>query len=127
MRTKLAWALGVAMCLSACSPGDGGRGPESPDELWDEETLARGADLFSHHCAICHGERGDGRGLRAGSLSSAPRDFTNPVWRDEKQPGALFRTISDGVPGTAMPPWAPALTEAERWDLVAYVLNVGRE
>ncbi|NNF27249.1 MAG: cytochrome c [Gemmatimonadetes bacterium] len=115
------------MWLSACSAGDGRGGAERPADLWDESTIARGEDVFRRHCAICHGERGDGRGARAGSLSSTPRDFTNPLWRDGAEPEALFHTISHGVAGTAMPPWASALSEEERWDVVAHVLNLGRE
>lgn len=33
-----------------------------------------------------------------------------------------FLFVSQGVPGTAMPAWEGLLTEAERWDVVNYLL-----
>ncbi|HJN74689.1 MAG TPA: c-type cytochrome [Myxococcota bacterium] len=33
----------------------------------------------------------------------------------------LFAIVSEGLPGTSMPPFDKALSEAERWDVVAYV------
>jgi mono/diheme cytochrome c family protein len=125
MKAEAVWALGVVMWLSTCSPADGGSGP-LPEE-WNDASPERGEVLFVRHCAICHGVRGDGGGARAGSLSSHPRDFTNPVWSRDRTPGEVFRTIEGGIEGTAMPGWAPVLTGAQRWDVVAYVLSLGRE
>jgi mono/diheme cytochrome c family protein len=77
------------------------------------------------HCALCHGERADGRGVRR-NLSSDPRDFTSPAWRRRTSPRQVYAVIRDGVQGTAMPAWR-TLDEAATWDLVAYVLAVAEE
>ncbi len=127
MRSTPGRTLWVIMWLSACSgPDAGSSGPGSRGEF-GAASSDRGEVSFLRHCSICHGARGDGRGPRAGSLSSTPRDFTNPVWREGQKPEDIFRIITDGLTGTAMPAWGPSLGPSERWDLVAYVLDVARE
>jgi len=110
-------------CREAASPG-AGRG--YPDSLVLAEARVRGRALFQRHCALCHGVGADGRGVRVQALSGPPRDFTNPLWPASRSPGEVFETIRRGVPGTSMPSWA-ALTEADTWDLVAYVMSVAEE
>jgi len=40
-------------------------------------------------------------------------------------PEGLARIILDGVPGTAMPPWRPLLTEEEAEWIATYLLATG--
>jgi len=89
-------------------------------------TAARehGRALFLQHCALCHGERADGRGVRRQGLSSSPRDFTDPEWRRRTSPRRVYYVIREGSHGTAMPAWK-SLEEADTWDLSAYLLAVG--
>jgi mono/diheme cytochrome c family protein len=84
----------------------------------------RGADLFREHCALCHGGRGDGRGVRREGLTSAPRDFTDPRWRESTSPRHVFFAIREGLRGTPMPGWK-ALSEQDGWALTAYVMSLG--
>jgi cytochrome c oxidase cbb3-type subunit 2 len=94
--------------------------------------LARGRQLYNEHCATCHGERGDGNGPNAGSLSPRPRNFradkfrlvttVNRVPSDED----LLRVILRGIPGSAMPPLVP-LGAADAGALVAYVRRLTRD
>ena len=120
----------TALSLSACS-GEEGVPPAYRSlavpaaHLESAAARRRGRRLYMERCAICHGERADGRGLRH-SLSSDPRDFTSRVWRQRTSPRHAFAVIREGVPGTAMPAW-PSLDDGEIWDLVAYVLSVAEE
>jgi high-affinity iron transporter len=84
----------------------------------------RGRALYIDHCALCHGERGDGQGVRREGLSTPARDFTNPAWRQTTSPRHVFFAIREGRTGTPMPNWK-SLTEQETWDLTAYVLSLG--
>jgi len=86
------------------------------------DAKVRGRALFQDHCALCHGERADGRGRRR-NLSVPAADFTDPTWRARMTPRRAFFVIREGIRGTPMPAWK-ALTEDETWDLVAYVLSV---
>ena len=88
------------------------------------EARTRGGMLFHEYCALCHGDRGDGRGLRREGLTSSPRDFTDPRWRGSTSPRRVFFAIREGLQGTAMPNWK-ALSEQDGWALTAYVLSLG--
>jgi len=92
--------------------------------LMSSEARRRGSMLFRDHCALCHGDRGDGRGIRKEGLTSSPRDFTDPRWRASTSPRRVFFAIQEGLQGTAMPNWK-ALSEQDGWALTAYVLSLG--
>lgn len=85
----------------------------------------RGRELYLEYCAICHGERADGRGVRQ-MLSGSPTDFTDRAWQRRTAPTYAFFIIREGKRGTPMPSWK-VLDEDETWDLVAYVLSVADE
>ncbi len=120
------------LCLSAlgCSGPDPDLPPRYRGVVVPAERLAsgaarqRGRQLFEEHCALCHGERGDGRGARSEALSPRPADLTSAEWQRAHSPRRLFFRIREGVPGTAMPSWK-ALSENDAWDLVAYVTSLG--
>ena len=87
---------------------------------------AAGKAVYERKCAGCHGDKGDGKGPAAELLSPKPRDFTAGLYKvrttANKVPTDqdIFRIITDGMPGTSMPPWA-VLPEKDRWNLVAYI------
>jgi mono/diheme cytochrome c family protein len=117
----LVWA-----CCASDPAGDGrahGGGSAGNERLASVEARARGRGLFLEHCALCHGERADGRGARRAGFDRPPADFTRPLWRETATPERVYSAIRRGVVGTAMPGW-PILEDGEIWDLVAYVLSV---
>jgi DMSO reductase family type II enzyme heme b subunit len=93
---------------------------------------AAGKTVYERKCAGCHGEKGDGKGPASELLSPRPRDFTSGVYKirttANKVPTDqdIFRIITDGMPGTSMPPWA-VLPEKDRWNLVAYIKTFAAE
>jgi mono/diheme cytochrome c family protein len=92
--------------------------------LTSPDALARGRALFLEHCALCHGERADGRGRRR-NLSVQPTDFTDATWRQRMTPRRVFLIVREGVRRTPMPAWK-ILSQSQTWDLVAYVLSVAQ-
>jgi len=94
--------------------------------LADREARARGRTLYLAHCALCHGERADGRGERRSALARHPVDFTSHAWRARTSPRRAYWALREGLPGTAMPGWKGALSEDQSWDLVAYLLSVAQ-
>jgi mono/diheme cytochrome c family protein len=117
--------LALFLLGAAC----GGSNDDRPVPSADVDTPAaveRGRALFLRHCALCHGERADGRGARHSALSGPPFDFTQPGWREKKSPSGLFVVIRDGKRGTSMPSWR-SLDDAQIWDLVSYVRSVPEE
>lgn len=84
-----------------------------------------GQDLYQKKCAVCHGTEGKGDGPAAYLLYPKPRDFVSGKFKIRSTPTLptdedLFRTITNGIPGTSMPPWA-ALSAQDRKALVSYV------
>jgi mono/diheme cytochrome c family protein len=121
-------ALLLSLSLAACSP-DASLPPryrriEVPEaQLRSAEAISRGRALFLEQCALCHGERADGRGQRREAFTRPPADFTDPGWQQRTSPRRAFMTIREGVRGTAMPSWR-SLDEAQAWDLVAYLRSL---
>jgi len=78
------------------------------------DPVAQGARLYAENCAVCHGDKGEGR------VGARLKDFPsiNPL--------AFVRvTVANGVPGTKMPAWAKSkgglLADAEIDAIAAFV------
>ena len=91
-----------------------------PSALGSEDALRRGERLYQTNCALCHGLRLDGRGVRQTGFTQPPRNFTDETWQRATSPRRIFFSIREGVSGTAMPAWR-IFDVGETWDLVAYV------
>ena len=126
---KLTGALLMSLALSGCSPGEGEKDAGAVivpgSVLASDEARERGRAIFVSKCALCHGVRADGHGVRSKGLSGKPADFSSPAWRGRVTPEYVFQVVSEGKRGTSMPAW-PTLSNGERWDVVAYVLSVAK-
>jgi cytochrome c oxidase cbb3-type subunit 3 len=87
----------------------------------DPEAAKAGASQFRSNCAFCHGlgARGGGRGP----------DLTRAHKRHGNSDAEIFRTINDGIPGTAMPAngntgQGVGMTTEEIWQVIAYIRSV---
>jgi len=94
-----------------------GRNPFAGDAM----AAKTGESQFRANCAFCHGlgARGGGRGP----------DLTRAQKRHGNSDAELFRTINEGVPGTAMPPngatqQGVGMTEEEIWQVISYIRSV---
>lgn len=81
------------------------------------------AQDFQTFCAACHGKTGDGKGVS--KLDRPARSFLDGGFSYGNTPSALFRSISYGIPGTPMPAFDSALSEAQRSALADYVISLG--
>lgn len=87
----------------------------------ESDSLTNGKKLYDTSCALCHGATGEGNGNFSGFLSKFPPVSLVDVNRTSLSDGAIFMTITDGVPGR-MPHLRENLPTAEmRWDVVNYV------
>src|SRR6202795_3051360 len=87
----------------------------------DAKAAKVGESQFRANCAFCHGlgARGGGRGP----------DLTRVQKKHGNADADLFRTINEGVPGTAMPQngatqQGVGMTEQEIWQVIAYIRSV---
>jgi high-affinity iron transporter len=94
------------------------------EKLRSAAVRARGEQLYRENCVLCHGEHADGRGARSMGLDRKPANFTDPIWGRPESAARAFEAISRGIPGSAMPSWAAALTAEDRWALVAFLTAV---
>ncbi|KHD87085.1 MAG: hypothetical protein OM95_16370 [Bdellovibrio sp. ArHS] len=83
--------------------------------------IEAGKALYQKNCLACHGEKGDGSGPAGKMMKPKPRDFRHATFVNGDKPENIFKTIADGVPGTAMAPFK-ALSEEERASITYYVL-----
>ena len=87
----------------------------------ESESLTRGKKYFDTDCALCHGETGAGNGNFSGFLNKYPPANLLDQDRMDLSDGAIYVTITDGVPGR-MPNLRENLPTPEmRWDIVNYV------
>jgi cytochrome c oxidase cbb3-type subunit 2/cytochrome c oxidase cbb3-type subunit I/II len=86
----------------------------------DSSRLDEARTLFAQNCASCHGDDGAGDGPAAAALNREPTNFHG------QQPSIDYArsVLSEGVAGSAMPPWEHQLTDSQRQQLVDYVRSL---
>jgi high-affinity iron transporter len=87
-------------------------------------SLDAGARIYASRCAQCHGSGGHGDGPAARGLVPPPADLASPAEMAGATALDVYRRVTYGVPGTAMPAFGAALSRDERWNAVAYVLTL---
>lgn len=94
------------------------------------ENLREGEEHFADHCAICHGNDGNGDTLFGKGLYPKPPDMRTSETQN-KSDGELYYTIENGVRLSGMPAFgaAPAsgdkgTGDAESWKLVLFIRHL---
>ena len=139
------WIVGTAVALSVqparaqAQPGPGecpqprftGKAPDeyyglknpleaTPENIAAAERLYVGTPR-TIQCAICHGNRGDGKGALAQMYDPPPRNFACAQTVNGIPDGQLFWIVKFGSPGTAMP-GSSRLSDEAIWQLVLVLL-----
>ncbi|MGH7310994.1 MAG: c-type cytochrome, partial [Candidatus Rokuibacteriota bacterium] len=99
-----------------------------PLSVWtDSAMIARGKEIYTAKCAVCHGDTGDGKGPAGAALPLKPSDFRDKAGVAEMRDNYWFWRVSEGGQvepfkgkGSAMPPWKGELSVEERWAVMAY-------
>lgn len=86
--------------------------------------LARGAMLYAQSCGPCHGAAGLPAPRNSLRLSTAPTALADAAATRLFSPRHVFHVVGSGVPETAMPAFAGAFGEAERWDLAFFTATL---
>jgi putative copper resistance protein D len=87
-------------------------------------SIVSGTAVYAERCATCHGPSGGGDGPAAPRLPRPPADLRAPH-TGQHTAGDLFWWVTHGIPRGAMPGFASALTEEQRWDVINYVRLLG--
>lgn len=88
-----------------------------------EVSVDRGKKIYATQCALCHGDKGDGKTELATDMKLQMPDFTKPDALKNRTDGELFTIISSGQ--DPMPSQSGRLTETHRWNLVNYLRALG--
>lgn len=87
------------------------------------ENIAKGKQVYEGKgtCFTCHGMSGKGDGPGGQALTPAPRDFTDPKFHQLRSDGEMFWVIKNGIDGTGMISYHPAMiTDEETWQVILY-------
>lgn len=84
-----------------------------------------GKKFYDAKCSLCHGAAGKGDGPAGASLNPKATNFTDKE-KMKKSDDELFKSISNGVKGTSMIGYAGSISEADRWNLVAYIRSLSK-
>ena len=89
------------------------------------EVLASGRKVFGYDCAMCHGEKGDGKGEMVESMKLTMKDWHDPAVLSSMSDGEMYDLIVTGKDkmvgeGDRLPP-------AKVWALVLYARTFAKK
>ncbi|MBI1749713.1 MAG: c-type cytochrome [Acidobacteria bacterium] len=90
-----------------------------------ESSLAEGKKLFGYQCAMCHGEKGDGKSELAESMKLTLKDYTSPDALKDLTDGALFYIIEKGK--GQMPSQEGRMSAHQKWILINYIRSFAKK
>src|SRR5439155_180621 len=84
-------------------------------------SLARGAAVYRDQCLACHGQAGRGDGPKAKQLEGPPpANLADRHLMRGVSPVDVYRKITIGVAGTAMPQFEETLSPEDRWAVAIF-------
>lgn len=86
------------------------------------KSLAHGKKSYRYDCAMCHGDKGDGKGEIATSVKLKMGDFTDPATLKNRTDGELFYIIKNGH--GQMLPEGDRIKPTELWNIVNYIRSL---
>ena len=85
----------------------------------DDASLKTGKEVWSKHCASCHGKTGKGDGSKSKGLKTPAGDFTSPTVQSQTD-GAFFYKINEGRED--MPGFKKKIPDADEiWSTIHYM------
>lgn len=79
--------------------------------------------IFAEKCAPCHGTLGLGDGPQAANLPAPPAPIGSAELARQARPADWYQVVTQGRLEKFMPPFT-SLTEGQRWDVIAFLLNL---
>ncbi len=87
-------------------------------ELRDPARIRRGAGNYDAMCITCHLAPGLAESELSQGLYPTPPKFSKSV---DLPPAQAFWTIKHGIKASGMPAWGKSMSDADIWDLVAFL------
>ena len=112
----------IARSLRSLANEPGAKALRNPVAATDL-AIAEARDHFADHCAVCHGNRGDGKTqINSGLYPPAP-DMRQPATQGLSD-GELFYIVKNGIRFTGMPGWGGS--DEDNWKLVLFVRHLAQ-
>lgn len=94
------------------------------DSLNSEKNLANGSQLYTIYCAICHGDKGDGKGnlVKREKILGVP-NYADPV--RNVTVGTTYYTIHYGL--NSMGSYSSQMNTEEMWQVSEYVMQLKQD
>jgi len=99
-----------------------------PPDAIKTDLLEKGKQVYYKRCVWCHGVEGGGDGPAADRLFTRPRNFIQGTFKIRFTDSGelpleedLIRTVTNGLPGSAMPAWGGFLSPDEIKSVVEFV------
>ena len=83
----------------------------------DDVNLTSGAQVYVHHCAVCHGQPGQPEGGFAKGMFPHPPKLTEGKGVTDDEPGETYWKVANGIRLTGMPSFKPSLSDTEMWQV----------
>jgi thiosulfate dehydrogenase len=91
--------------------------PTSVPVQADDANLTAGADVYRHHCAMCHGLPGQPEGPIAKGMFPHPPKLTEGKGVTDDEPGETYWKVANGIRLSGMPSFKPSLSDTEMWQV----------
>lgn len=83
----------------------------------DDTNLTAGAQVYRHHCAMCHGLPGMPEGGFSKGMFPHPPKLTEGTGVTDDEPGETYWKVANGIRLTGMPSFKDALSDTEMWQV----------
>jgi mono/diheme cytochrome c family protein len=114
-------ATPVSASAPAAAQSDTATNPVRPTA----ESRAKAKELYQIDCAMCHGDKGDGKTDLATSMALTMADFTDPKTLANVPDGTLFNIIRNGK--DKMPPEdVGRAKDTVVWNLIIYLRGMSK-
>jgi thiosulfate dehydrogenase len=101
--------------------------PKSVPIPANEENFRAGAQVYMHHCAICHGALGASESPIAKGMFPHPPQLLPPHHGvTDDPPGETFWKVKNGIRLTGMPSFQGSLTDGEEWQVSLMLANADK-
>jgi mono/diheme cytochrome c family protein len=122
--TLFAVALAALLCATPQQTAAAQANGTNPVKL-TPDVLAKAKAIYQVDCAMCHGDKGDGKTDLATGMSLTMPDWTNPATLASKSDKDLFDVIRAGK--DKMPPEdAGRAKDPDVWGLILYIRGLSK-
>ena len=91
----------------------------------ESTAVTEGNRTYTHYCAPCHGDKGNGKGFNAQNLDPRPANHTDGEFMNKRTNKELHDAVSGGGRAvgrsTLMPPWGYTLNNSQIMSLILYL------